>query len=223
LIKEDIMKIKWNGHASFTITAADGTVIVTDPYDPQGYDGALQYDAVNDRADGAVVSHDHADHNYVEGLTGSPKIIRGTDSVKGLKIKGIETFHDESEGSERGTNVVFIIDVDGIRICFCGDLGHQLSDEQVAAAGKIDILLVPVGGFFTLDAEGAAQLVENLKPGIVMPMHYKTSRCGFPISDAGPFLALMKDVKKLDKSEVGISADQLPETGPETWVLNHAY
>ncbi len=216
------MKIKWNGHASFTITAADGTVLVTDPYDPNGYDGALQYATVTDRADGAVVSHDHADHNYVEGLTGDPQVIRGSGSIKNIDIKGIETFHDESEGSERGKNVVFILNINGMKTCFCGDLGHQLSDEQVADAGKIDILLVPVGGFFTLDAEGAARLVEILKPKIVIPMHYKTSKCGFPISDAEPFLSLMKDIKKQDKSEVEINADQLPETGPETWVLNHA-
>lgn len=216
------MKIRYNGHASFTITSADGTVLVTDPYDPKGYDGALQYAAVNDLADAAVVSHDHADHNYVEGLAGSPRIIRGTDNVKDIEIKGIETFHDESEGSERGTNVIFVMNIDGIRICFCGDLGHQLTDEQVAAAGNIDILLVPVGGFFTLDAEGAARLVEVLRPGIVIPMHYKTSKCGFPIADAEPFLDLMKDVKKLDKSEIEISADLLPETGSTTWVLNHA-
>lgn len=217
------MKIKWNGHASFTITAADGTVIVTDPYDPNGYEGALQYGVVDDRADIAVVSHDHADHNYVEGLKGSPHVVKGTENVKGIEIKGIETFHDESEGSERGKNLVFIINVDGISICFCGDLGHQLSQEEINSAGKIDILLVPVGGFFTLDAEGASKLVEAVKPGLIIPMHYKTSKCGFPISDAAPFLSLMKDVKKQNKSEVEITADQLPRTGTETWVLNHAH
>jgi L-ascorbate metabolism protein UlaG (beta-lactamase superfamily) len=216
------MKIKWNGHASFTITSADGTVLVTDPYDPNGYDSALQYTVVNERADAALVSHDHADHNYVEELAGDPRVIKGSGSIKNIEIKTIETYHDESKGSERGTNLVFIIKVDGINICFSGDLGHQLSDEQINAAGEIDILLVPVGGFFTLDAEGASQLVDILKPKIVIPMHYKTPKCGFPISDAEPFLALMKDVKKPDKSEIEITADRLPQTGPETWVLNHA-
>jgi phage baseplate assembly protein gpV len=108
------MKIKWNGHASFTLTATDGTVLVTDPYDPNEYDGALQYAEVTDRADGAVVSHDHADHNYVQSLSGSPRVIKGTDNVKGIEIKGIKTFHDESEGSERGTNVVSILNIDGL-------------------------------------------------------------------------------------------------------------
>lgn len=216
------MKIKWNGHASFTITSDDGTVLVTDPYDPNGYDGALQYEAVNERADGALISHDHADHNYVEGLSGSPQIVKGSDNVKGIEITGIETFHDESGGSERGKNVVFIINIDGMKICFSGDLGHQLSDEQVDKAGNIDILLVPVGGFFTLDADGASKLVETLKPKIVIPMHYKTSKCGFPISDAEAFLSLMNNVKKLDKSEIEITTDKLPQAGPETWVLNHA-
>lgn len=216
------MKIKWNGHASFTITADNNTVIVTDPYDPSGYDGALQYDIVKDRADGALISHDHDDHNYVQGLSGSPQILKGSGKIKGIDIKSIETFHDESKGSERGTNTVYIFEVDGITICFCGDLGHQLSDEQINAAGKIDVLLVPVGGTFTLDAKGALQLVNTLKPGVVIPMHYKTSKCGFPIAEVDQFLALMNDVKKPDKSEIKLSKEQLPETGPEVLVLNHA-
>ena len=101
------MKIKWNGHASFTITADDGTVLVTDPYDPAGYGGVLKYDKVGDRADAALISHDHADHNYPQGLSGSPQVIMGSGQVKDIQIKGIDTSHDESDGSERGPNVVF--------------------------------------------------------------------------------------------------------------------
>ena len=169
------------------------------------------------------MSHGHADHNFVEGLSGCPQVIKGSGTIKNIEIKGIETWHDESGGSERGENVVFIISIDGIRICFCGDLGHQFSDEQIAAASNIDILLIPVGGVFNLDAESAAKLIKTLKPRIAIPMHYKTSKCGFPISKAEPFLALMKDVKKLEKSEIEIRMGHLTKTETETWALTHAW
>lgn len=216
------MKIKWNGHASFTITADDGTVLVTDPYNPGGYEGALTYDVVDDRADGALVSHDHDDHNFVNGLSGSPDVLKGSGKIKDINVKGISTFHDESGGVERGPNTIFIFEVDGINICFAGDLGHQLSDEQIEDAGKVDLLLVPIGGTFTVDAQGAFELIENLEPGIVIPMHYKTSKCHFPISDLDSFLALMPNSRNLGKSEIEITADQLPEQGTEVWVLEHA-
>jgi L-ascorbate metabolism protein UlaG (beta-lactamase superfamily) len=216
------MKIKWNGHASFTITADNGTVIVTDPYDPNGYGGVLKYDQVKDRADGVLVSHDHADHNYVQGLSGSPAVIKGSGQVKGIQVKGIAAFHDESKGSERGTNTVFTLTVDGIHICFVGDLGHQLSKEQIAAIGPVDLLLLPVGGTFTVDAKGAAQLAQNLAARVVLPMHYKTGKCGLPIAEVDPFLSQMKNTKRLGKSEIDLAPNSLPAAGPEVWVLDHA-
>lgn len=216
------MKIKWNGHASFTITADNGTVIVTDPYDPGGYDGALTYDVVDDRADIALISHDHADHNYAAGLSGTPEVLKVSGKIKDIEITGIDAFHDESEGSERGTNTIFVFEVDGIRICFMGDLGHQLSDEQVKKAGKVDVLLLPVGGTFTVDPEGASGVVDALKPALVIPMHFKTSKCHFPISEVEPFLALMPEVKRPGKSEIELTEGDLPENGPQAWVLDHA-
>ena len=216
------MKIKWNGHASFTITSNDGTVLVTDPYDPGGYGGVLKYDTVRDKADGVIISHDHADHNYAEGLPGSPRILRGAGDINDIRIKAIETYHDESEGSERGPNVMFVFTVDGTTICFMGDLGHQLSKEQIDAVGPVDLLQVPVGGTYTVDADGAAELVEALGPRLVMPMHFKTDKCDLPISDAEAFLSLMSNVKRFEENEVDLSYNNLPSNGPEIWVLNHA-
>lgn len=216
------MKIKWNGHSSFTITADDGTVLVTDPYDPNGYGGVLKYDQVTDRADAALISHDHADHNYAEGLSGSPQVLKGSGRVSNIQVKGIDTYHDESEGSERGTNTVFLFAVDGINVCFVGDLGHQLSAEQVDAIGPVDLLLLPVGGTFTVDADGAKNVVQALNAGIVIPMHFKTDKCGFPIATVDGFLDQMDNVKKLNQSEIDLSADQIPSAGPEVWVLDHA-
>jgi len=216
------MKIKWNGHASFTITASDGTVLVTDPYDPNGYPGVLMYDQVRDRADGVLVSHDHADHNYVKGIPGSAEVIKGSGRVKDIKVKGIPTYHDESGGSERGENTVFVFAVDGMNICFAGDLGHLLSHEQIDAIGPLDLLLIPVGGTYTVDAGSAAKIAGALNPRVIIPMHFKTDKCELPISGVDNFLDKMEKVSRLRKSEIEVSRDQLPAAGPDVWVLEHA-
>jgi len=216
------MRIRWNGHASFTITASDGMVIVTDPYDPSGYGGVLKYHPVSDKADAVLVSHDHADHNYVEGLSGSPQVVKGSGQVKGIQFTGVDTYHDESYGSERGQNVIFAFNVDGINICFVGDLGHQLSPQQIEAIGPVDLLLIPVGGTYTVNAEGAAKVAEALEPKLVIPMHFKTDKCDLPISGVDGFLTQMTNVKRLEKSEIELSPDVLPAAGIEVWVLNHA-
>jgi L-ascorbate metabolism protein UlaG (beta-lactamase superfamily) len=216
------MKIKWNGHASFTITADDGTVMVIDPYNPGGYGGVLTYDVVRDKADAVLVSHDHDDHNYVKGLPGSPQVVKGPGQVRDIKINGIDTFHDESNGSERGSNMVFSFKVDGIDICFLGDLGHQLSSEQIDAIGNVNLLLVPVGGTFTVDAYGAVKLIEALKPNLVIPMHYKTAKCDLPIAEVDDFLMKMENVKRLGQSEIELTAEKIHATGPEVLIMNHA-
>lgn len=216
------MKIRWNGHASFTITAQDGTVIVTDPYEPGCFGGGIQYGVVDDRADVAVVSHEHADHNYVKGLKGNPRVVKHTDTAKGIQFTGVAGFHDESRGKERGTNMVFAFAVDGVRILFAGDLGHQLSADDLKKLGTIDLLLAPVGGFFTIDAAGASKLVEAVKPKVMIPMHFKTGKCTFPIAPVDDFLKRMTQVKKLNASEVELSREKLPAKGPEVWVLEPA-
>ena len=216
------MKIKWNGHASFTVTAADGTVLVTDPYDPNAFGGVFDYAPVSDAADGVLVSHDHADHNYVEGLKGSPVVLRGSGNVGSIRVTGVETAHDESGGSERGANTVFVFEADGLRICFVGDLGHQLSESQKQAIGPVDVLLAPVGGTFTVDAQGAARLTDALAPKVIIPMHFKTEKCRLPIAGVEDFLSRRQNVKQLEKSEAEINPQDLPAGDPEVWVLTHA-
>jgi len=216
------MKIKWNGHASFTITSHNGTVIVTDPYNSDKYDDELTYDIVRDRADGALVSHEHSDHNYVEGLSGSPKVLKNSGEIKGIAVTGVRTFHDESGGSKRGTNMVFRFTVDGINLCFMGDLGHLLSQDQIKTIGPVDILLIPVGGAYTLDAGRAADLIKTMNPRVAIPMHYKTKKCNLHIAGIDAFLSMMANVKKPGKSEIEVSPDKFPAEGTEVWVLDHA-
>ena len=179
------MKIKWWGHATFTITTSEGTKIVIDPYNKD-----LPYQTVNDKADIVTVSHDHFDHNAVDLVPGSPSIVRDTAgySDNKLKIKGISSFHDEKEGNERGENIIFIYSFDDIKLAHLGDLGHPLNDDQKEKLKDIDVLLIPVGGHFTIDANQAYEIVKQINPEVVFPMHYKTGILDLPIKGVDKFL-----------------------------------
>ena len=205
------MKLKWLGHACFLITSETGLRIITDPY-PQG--SGLSYSPINEAADIVAVSHDHFDHNNLSAVSGKPEVVTGsgTKTAKGIQFKGIATHHDESQGKERGSNSIFCFTVDGIMLCHLGDLGHGLSREQIAEIGNVDVLLVPVGGFFTIDAKVASKVCDDLKPKVIVPMHFKTPKCDFPIAGVEDFLAGKKNVKTLNASETEFKADKLPET-----------
>lgn len=214
------MRIKWLGHAAFLFTAEDGTKILTDPYVPGAYDGAVGYSPINEKADLVTVSHDHADHNGTNQLPGSPQIIKGkgTWTVKGIKITGIGTFHDHKGGRERGVNTVFVYEIEQLRLVHLGDLGHIPDEATAKSIGRVDILLIPVGGTFTIDAKEARQVVDLLKPRLVIPMHYKTPKLGFAIAGVEEFLKLSSEVKRTGQSEVALSPTNLLEK-TETWVL----
>lgn len=206
------MKIKWYGHASFLITSASGTKIVTDPYEPGGYDGAISYGSPPDQVDIAVVSHDHPDHNYLQGLKGTPQVVKGPGShtVAGIVFKGISTFHDTSQGKDRGESTIFCFTVDGITLCHLGDLGHPLSAKDSAEIGAVDVLMLPVGGCFTIDAGVATEVVGNLNPHLVIPMHFKTEKCDFPITTVDDFTGGKENVTRLTTSEIELTKDTLP-------------
>ncbi|HUS57543.1 MAG TPA: MBL fold metallo-hydrolase [Planctomycetota bacterium] len=217
------MKLQWLGHSCFLITAADGTRILTDPYDVKSYAGALSYKDLDGlKADIVTVSHmTHPDHNHLDAIGGPRRVVKkaGDHVIGNIRITGVTSFHDEAKGSERGMNIIFIISVDDIRICHLGDLGHVLTEGNARGMGKVDVLLVPVGGTYTIDSGQADTVVNIVKPSIAIPMHYKTDRCGFPIDAVGPFLAEKQNVKHL-KSEVTISRETLPQE-TETWVLEY--
>ncbi len=215
------MKVKWNGHASFVITSAEGTKIITDPYEAGSFGGAIGYEKIPDEADIVLVSHDHEDHNHVAGLMGSPQVLKGSGEARGIEFRAVEASHDESQGRERGPNTIFCFEVDGIRVCHLGDLGHHLSPQQVEGIGEVDLLLIPVGGLFTIDARAATDVTKKLNPKVVVPMHYKTEKLGFPVDGVDEFLNNWEKVKRLDESEVELNKDSLPSE-TEVIVLQHA-
>lgn len=217
------MKIKWLGHASFLIEAGDGKRIITDPYEPGSYGGAVGYKKIEESADIVTVSHEHEDHNCCKDMKGSPEIVKGTGekAIKGIKISGVPSYHDSSGGSERGENTIFSFEIDGMKVCHLGDLGHLLSDEDSSKIGDVDVLLIPVGGFYTIDAAEATKVVGKLNPKVVVPMHYKTEVLGFDIAGVDNFLADKKNVKRLDSSEIELKKESLPAES-EIVVLKHA-
>lgn len=217
------MDIKWYGHASFLLTTAQGIKIITDPYEPGAYDGGIAYGPIPDKADIVTVSHDHADHNYVKGLSGKPTVItgEGRHEAKGIVIEGVSTYHDDSKGTERGGNTIFTIIADEMRVCHLGDLGHLLSDTEIQQIGQVDCLFIPVGGFFTIGPEEARQVTDQLHPKLIIPMHFKTDKCGFPIAPVDQFIQGMKEVRRVTGSTFSFTKKGL-ETGLGAIVLQPA-
>ncbi|HTY90266.1 MAG TPA: MBL fold metallo-hydrolase [Methanocella sp.] len=200
------MKLKWLGHSCFLLTSSKGVRVLMDPYDE------MIGKAVPDtEADIVTVSHQHGDHNYVKAVKGPYTLVDKTGTFKkgGIEIKGIQTAHDASGGSQRGKNIIFKVDIDGISVCHCGDLGHLLTAEQVKDIGRVDVLLLPVGGFFTIDAKTAAEVGKQLKSPVIIPMHYNTGGIKLPIKGVEPFIEAMGGAKKLGTSEVELDAGGL--------------
>lgn len=203
------MKVRWLGHACFLIVSAEGVRIITDPYE---VGGGINYSPINETADIVVVSHDHADHNNVSAVKGKPEVVkgRGVKKVRGIDFKGVGVYHDETKGQQRGANVIFCFSVDGIKLCHLGDLGHDLTAEQAMDIGQVDVLLLPVGGFYTIDANTAGRVGDRLKPKVIIPMHFKTTKCDYPITGVEDFVKGRENVRRLDSSEVELVAKDLP-------------
>jgi L-ascorbate metabolism protein UlaG (beta-lactamase superfamily) len=214
------MKVKWLGHSCFLVTSKSGVRIITDPY---AVGGGIAYSPIEEAADVVVVSHDHGDHSNVSAVQGKPEVVRGSGAriVKGIQFKGVATYHDTSQGRERGTNTVFCFTVDNMNLCHLGDLGHVLSPRQVSEIGVVDILFVPVGGFYTIDASVAGQVCDQLKTKVLIPMHFKTAGCAYPIAGVEDFLKGKKNVRKVAGSEVDFQKEGLP-TVTEIVVLQPA-
>ncbi len=184
------MNIAYYGHSCFKITtkpagrATEDVVIFTDPFDksiglrpPQGH------------ADIVFVSHNHYDHNNVSALKDDPVVIDlpGEYSARGINAVGLDSFHDDKNGMERGRNTVFVIESEDLRICHLGDLGCDLTSEQLEEIDGIDVLFIPVGGKYTIDGKKAAELAKKIEPRIVIPIHYKMKGSNIDISDEKKF------------------------------------
>lgn len=217
------MVIQWLGHSSFLIATANGTKIITDPYEPGAFGGGISYGPIKIAPDIVTVSHDHADHGYIEGLPNHFELAShpGTKTIKEIEFKGVESYHDPEQGSLRGRNVIFNMRIDRVHVCHLGDLGQMLTPDQVDQIGQVDILLIPVGGYYTIDAKEATRVADQLNPKVVIPMHYLTEKCAFPIAPVDKFLEGKQNVRRLDSSEYEIAKDQLPDAR-EIVVLKHA-
>ncbi len=214
------MKITWIGHACFLIEGKD-IKVMTDPYDEH-----IPYRAPSFPADVVTVSHEHSDHNAVHRIPGSPEIVRGAGehTAHGVSFTGIRTFHDEEQGKKRGENTIFTFAIDGINLAHFGDLGHMLNAEQLAQLANVEVAMIPVGGYFTIDAAQAAAIVAQLPHvKVILPMHYKTDVLGpdFPIDPVDKFTSQMQNIVEIGSSEVSINHDDLP-AHPEVWILNYA-
>ena len=211
------MRLKWLGHACFLLTLNDGTRILTDPFDEK-----VGYEVPSVEADIVTCSHGHYDHAHTGVVKGDFFTVRepGTYNKNGIEILGVSTFHDEEGGAKRGANTVFKFMVDGVAVCHCGDLGHVLSDEQINRLGKVDVLLVPVGGVYTLDAAGAAEVVKQLKPSVTVPMHYKTPDLKFALEPVDAFLTITGKGEMAGIQEIELEKGTLRQL-PEILLLNY--
>ena len=214
-------RVTWYGQAFISVEANDGKKVVIDPFDqsflkyplPRGLTAAV-----------LLVSHEHKDHNNISLIGGNPLVVRSEKGVGaftggGITITGTATYHDENHGKDRGANTVYSFAVDGITFCHTGDLGHVLSPDQVKIIGNVDILFIPVGGFYTLDPSKIDSVINSLNPKIVVPMHYKTKYTpNLPIAGIEDFLKNKKNVKKTGSPNFVITKETLPRDR-EIWIL----
>ena len=182
------MKIEWIGHACFRMTAQDGAVAITDPYDE-----SVGIEMIPLRADLITMSHEHHDHNETCMIAGHPVIARGPQlaGVGSISSRAVNSWHDDVQGEKRGFNMVRIFGIDGLKIVHMGDQGCMPDEDVLEAIKDADVMMIPVGGTYTVDAQGAKAIIDLAKPACVIPMHVKTAHCPYPIAKVDAFLALM--------------------------------
>jgi len=200
------MEISWLGHSCFKIRGRQATVI-TDPYPPD-----LGYSLGKPTAHIVTVSHRHPGHSYIQGIGGEPRLVTGPGEyeINGVLITGIATFHDRERGQTKGKNTVYLMEVDEVSVCHLGDLGHVLTAEQVEEIDDVDVLLLPVGGVSTINASMAAEIVRQLEPRAVVPMHYKTEALSWELEPVDRFLKEI-GVKQIDpQPKLSFTRSSLP-------------
>ena len=218
---------KWFGQACFLIITSNNTKIVIDPVAMGDYGVPKEI-----KADIITVSHEHFDHNKVETVSGNPVVLRGLTSgakefakidrtIKDVRIYTIPSYHDKVQGKKRGLNALFVFEFDGIRVAHLGDLGQTLSNEQIKKIGEIDVLMIPVGGKYTIYGEDADKVISQLKPKlIVFPMHFKTDVANFLPYSADDFVKGKENVKRIEGNSYKLDLSNPPEK-LEYVVLNY--
>ncbi len=206
------MHISWLGHSCFRVRGSQA-VVITDPYPP-----SLGYSLGKPNAGIVTVSHQHPGHSYVQGIGGEPRPVTGPGEyeISSVLIIGIATFHDRERGRERGKNTVYVMEVDEVSICHLGDLGHVLTAEQVEEIDNVDVLLLPVGGVSTIDASMAAEVVRQLEPKVVLPMHYKTQALSGELEPVERFLKEIGVKEIIPQPKLSVTRSSLP---PSTQVF----
>ncbi len=210
------LKIQWFGHSFFMVTSKSGKKVVFDPFDETvGYPVPLHI-----TANTVCISHSHYDHNNVQIIEGKPEIIQKTGIYvrDGYQVRGFPNFHDQKKGKERGENIVYRLEMDGISLIHAGDMGVLPSLEEIEVWKPLDLLLVPVGGIYTINGYEAETLVDRLKPRIAIPMHYWTPLLRFKLQPVEDFTHHFLKVKTLSETQIEITRANLPEP-TEIWIF----
>ncbi len=210
------MRITWHGHSCFEVK--DRVTVVTDPHD--GKSIGVKPPVV--KADIVLISHEHFDHNCARIVRGDFKIVRepGQRIERGVEIRGVPAFHDDSGGAKRGKVNIFRFELGGVVFCHLGDLGHMLTDEMISELQPIDVLFLPVGGVFTIDGKQAQELIDILKPKVAVPMHFRIGGLSMSIHTINGFLEGLPDEKVVRVgNEIEFMPDELPEE-TEYWIFS---
>ena len=208
-------KISWAGQSCFQISVSNSkdhsADIVIDPFDE-----ASGLKVPNFSADILLVSHDHHDHNNIKGVKGEPFIISGPGEyeVKEIFIKGIPSFHDDKEGKEKGKNTIYLIEAEGIKFCHLGDLGQKLlTDEQLEKIDGVDVLMIPVGGEYTISSTEAQKIISQIEPKMVIPMHYAIPKLNVKLDELAKFLKTMGEDSAAPQDKLTVKSSTLPKDG----------
>jgi len=210
-----MLQIRWHGHSCFEIK--NDTTLVTDPHDGR----SIGIPAPSVAGDIILVSHDHFDHNSTKTVEKEDSKVIKDDrkrNISDIEIRGIQTFHDDARGAKRGKNIMYKFTMDEINFCHMGDLGHELDEETVQKIGDVDILFIPIGGNFTLDDRQAWNVINKIKPKIIVPMHYRIGGLSIPIAGIDPFLNKSKYKVLKVGNEIDIEKEDLPSE-PEIWTF----
>ncbi len=218
--------LRWFGHAFFLVTSAEGVKVALDPF------GDIGYPLSEAEADVVTVSHEHGDHNGAERLAGFPEVLRGLKDggagwnsisyrMKDVRITSLPAYHDNARGRELGLNSIFIVETGGLRFAHLSDIGNIPSTANLEKMGRVDVLLVPVGGVYSIDGRQAKEIMSSLRPRITVPIHYKTPvTASWPIEDESDFLKGLENVRRLDTLTVSLSPETLPSQ-PEVWIMRY--